>query len=124
MSVLDMYNDFRVKFPEITKKADEEHIISWGEIDPDFAYSWFESLAKAINQKMHKGAPAKEYKDVFEFLRKQYLFGDDKVKDCIDVSFTENLFWQVQPSKAKNYWLLFPDLLKDLYVNFHRRKPC
>lgn len=115
MSVLNMYDDFRVKFPAITKKADEEHIKCWEVIDPEFAYAWFESLAKAINQDMHKGVAAQQYKDVFEFLRKQYLFGDNKVKDCIDVSFTENLFWQVQSSNAEHYWLLLPDLLKDLY---------
>lgn len=69
MSVLNMYNDFRVKFPEITKKADEEHIKCWDEINPDFAYSWFESLANAINQEMNKGVDAQEYKKVFELLK-------------------------------------------------------
>jgi len=124
MNVLDMYNEFRAKFPEITEKADAEHVKNWDEIDPEFAYSWFESLANAINQDMHKGVDAQVYKEVFDFLKTQYLLGDVKTKDCIDVSFTENMFWRVQPEKAKNYWLLFPDALKELYVNFHHREPA
>jgi len=49
MSVLNMY--------------DEEHIKYWDELISDFAYAWFESLAKAINQEMNKGVDAQEYKE-------------------------------------------------------------
>lgn len=124
MSVLDLYEECRKTFPEITQKADVEHIQQWGELSKEFAYSWFENLANAINREMLNEIPAKEYKDLFEFMRSQFMFGEEKVKNCIDVAFTENLFWNVPKDKANDYWVLFPDILKDLYVNFHHRKPA
>ncbi len=124
MTVLDLYSEVRKRFPEIAQKADEEHMRVWDEIDPDFAYSWFESISNALNSEMQKGVDANKYKELFEYFKSQYLLGDDKVKDCIDVSFTENLFWDVKPEKAKSYWVIFPDLLKELYVKFHRHTPA
>ena len=124
MSVLEMYNEFRSEFPNIATKADEIHIKFWGSLDPEYTYSWFESLAKALNREMHNREEATTYTAVCEYFRKAYLFGDDEAKNCIDVSFTENLFWRVEPEKAKGYWSIFPDLLKDLYVNFHNRPPA
>ncbi len=124
MSVLKLCNECREEFPDIAEKADIEHVRVWGEVDPEFAYSWFESLANALNREMLNEVDAGNYKDLFEFIRSSFLFGDEKVKDCIDVSFTENLFWKVPPSKAQMYWALLPSVLKDLYVNFHHRKPA
>ena len=40
MTLLEFYNETRQKFPEVTEKADKEHIRLWGEVDPKFAYSW------------------------------------------------------------------------------------
>lgn len=124
MSVLKMYSEFRTEFPNIATKADEIHIEFWGSLDPEYTYSWFESLAKALNREMRNGVEATTYKGVFEYFRKAYLFGGDEAKNCIDVSFTENLFWRVQPEKAIEYWSILPDLLKGLYVNFHNRTPA
>lgn len=124
MSVLDMYSEFRGKFTEITKRADIEHMRIWGEVKSEFAYSWFESLANALNREMLNEVEARIYKDVFEYFRSKFLFGNDEIKNCIEVSFVENLFWSVPPEKAKGYWDIFPDLLKDLYVQFHRRAPA
>ena len=123
MSVLEIYNEFRAKFPGVTKKADEEHIRIWGEIDLKFAYSWFESLAKALNAQMIEGAPVATYKPAFEFIRSKYINGDGAIKNCIDVAFVENLFWQVPPEKAEPYWNALPDILKELYTEFHKSKP-
>ncbi len=123
MGVLNLYNECRRIFPVPSEKADREHIRLWGEVDSEFAYSWFESLANALNREMLNEVDARHYKELCEYLGAQFLSGDDKVKDCIDVAFTENLFWQVPASKAKNYWATLPKVLKDLYVGFHRRKP-
>lgn len=123
MTLLEMYDEFRTQFPEITKVADDIHIQAWGSLDPEYSFSWFESLSNALNQEMNSGVDASRYAGLFEYFRKQYLLGDDEVKKCIDASFTENLFWQVKPEKAKSYWQLLPDILKTLYVNFHGRPP-
>ncbi len=61
MPVLAFYNETRERFPELTAKADWEHIKYWGELDQEFAYSWFESLAKALNEEMSRNIPAKKY---------------------------------------------------------------
>jgi hypothetical protein len=124
MSVLDLYEEFRVTFPDITVKADSIHIKQWGDIDPDFAYSWFESLANAINGEMRKSVNVQKYSVVFEFFRKKYLFEGGDVKNCIDVSFIENLFWQVNPESSKSYWEALPEVLKGLYIGFHSRVPA
>ena len=123
MSVKEMYMEFRSTFPEITAKADKVHVQFWGDLDPEFSYSWFESLAKAINNDMENAVNVKRYLDVFEFLRRKFLFGNAKEKDCIDVAFTENMFWKIAPDKAKPYWVKFPPLLQDLYVKFHGNPP-
>ncbi len=121
--VLAMYEECRRQFPELTQKVDKEHIKQWDEVDPAFAYSWFESLANTINREMHDQINAKHYLPLFNYFRTQFLFGEDTVKNCIDVCFCENLFWQVPADKAQPYWRVFPDVLKQLYTNFHNRTP-
>lgn len=120
MNVLEFYNLVREKYPNITEKADKEHIRIWGEIDTDFAYSWFESLANAINKEMVAGVKANEYLDLFTFIDSHFQIGDDELKDCIDVAFTENLFWEVPVKQKEPFWNILPERLKELYINFHQ----
>ncbi len=123
ISVISMYNEFRVVFPELTEKVDKQHFRLWGDIEAEFTHSWFESLANSLNDEMSKGAPVKNYIAVYEFIRKQYHSGDTEIKNCVDVCFTENLFWQVDAKKAEPYWNALPEILKQLYIAFHRSKP-
>ena len=123
MSVLDFYNATREKFPEITKKADIKHIEMWDEVDPEFAYSWFESLANALNSEMVSGTDAIKYKALFAYIGANFSEGDNEVKNCIDVSFTENLFWKIPAANAKPYWETLPLNLRELYINFHGKEP-
>ncbi|MFC6635470.1 hypothetical protein [Microbulbifer taiwanensis] len=76
MTVIDIYNEFRDKFSEVTVKADEVHILEWDEVDSDLAYAWFESLAKALNLEMARGSPVDIYIPVFKFMHNKYLSGD------------------------------------------------
>jgi len=125
MSVSELYHSFRKEFPEVTLKADKLYLDSWDGIvgDDTSAHIWFASLADALNKEMDKGVSANTYKGLFEFIQIQYLHGSIGVKECIDVSFTENLFWQVAKDKTQKYWLILPDALKELYVTFHGVKP-
>jgi len=123
MSVPNLYNKFREKFPGPTSKADKIHIERWGGIDPEIAYLWFEDLAAAFNREMELSVDVIEYAESFEYLSEVYEIGDEKEKDCIDVSFVENLFWNVPSSKAKPYWNVLPVNLKNLYMDFHRKSP-
>lgn len=124
MALKNLYNNFRAEFPEITRLTDLEHIQEWDTVEPEMAFSWFESLARFINREMSMGASVKPYIPVFEFLRRGYMLGSDDEKKCIDVSFVENLFWDVDKDKRASYWRAFPDVFKELYVSFHGREPA
>ncbi len=123
MPVLDFYYKTREKYPAITEKADREHIRNWHSLDLEFAYSWFESLANALNKEMSRGVAPKKYAGLFRHMSASFNNGDEEVRNCIDVAFTENLFWQVTSERAESYWELLPSNLKELYVNFHHQNP-
>ena len=124
MDVLTMYNDFRKSFPKLTECADKEHVRLCWEVDPEFAYTWFQSLANVINYEMNKSVQSSEYKPVFDFILNRFNSGSEDEQSCIDVSFVENLFWKVPPEKAKPYWDILPEALKELYVDFHHSEPA
>jgi len=122
-TVLDLYNGVRTSFPGITAKADKIHVEYWGAADPESAYVWFESLARAMNQEMEDEVPYKSHAALFDFVVKAIMKGKPQLVDCVDTSFVENLFWKVPRDKAKKYWSPLPSQLKELYVRFHRRTP-
>lgn len=123
-SLLQFYRATRERFPLIVKLADKQHVADGWDLNDEFAYSWFQSLANLLNANMRKEAGLDICEMVFEYMRQQYLDGSPEVRNCIDVSFVENLFWQVSSKKAKSYWLNMPDVLKDLYLGFHAKPPC
>ncbi len=123
MSVLEMYHDFRKRFPELIQAVDAKHIKIWDSIDDDTAYSWFESLAGAINDQMGEEKQAADLALVLSFFEEKFRESDKEVKNCIDVSLVENLFWQVKPKSAAAVWPVLPESLQQLYVNFHGRPP-
>nr|WP_144407657.1 hypothetical protein [Gynuella sunshinyii] len=96
----------------------------WADYDEKFySYTWFEALANAINGEMQKSTDPIKYVDLFDFIRYSYLTGTDDIKQTVDVAFVENLFWLISADKARPYWSVLPETLKDLYVKFHRRTP-
>ena len=123
MPVAVLYNNVRKSFPDITEKADAIHMQLWDTVDSDSAYSWFESLAKALNSEMAREEPENTYSQLVEYLAKEYERGDREVQDCIDVAFVENLFWDVMPNKLEPFWRKFPETLKNLYVAFYKATP-
>ena len=123
MPVIDLYHLARETLAEIVPQADREHIRIFGEVDEEFAYSWFESLAKAVNRRMVKGEPPLKNSYIFRLMSVQYSQGDDEVRKCIDTAFTENLFWEVPAEKVAPYWQVLPTNLKELYIGFHHRTP-
>ncbi|WP_370977854.1 hypothetical protein [Agaribacterium sp. ZY112] len=124
MLLLEMYEEFRIEFPDIIAKADSIHVKQWGSLDPDYAYSWFESLANALSGEMRKGITPTHCRGFFEYFRKKYLFEGDDIKNFIDVAFAENLFWQVSKEKSVPYWKQLPDTIKSLYKDFHGKAPA
>ena len=123
MPVIDLYYLARERLAEIVSRADREHIRIWDKVDEEFAYVWFESLAKAVNKMMIKGESPLKHSYIFRFMSTHYNQGDKAVKNCIDAAFTENLFWEVPAEKAEPYWRILPTNLKELYIGFHHRTP-
>jgi hypothetical protein len=120
---VDLYNAVRDRYPEISEAADRAHAKTWGEPDPEFAYSWFESLANTLNSSMNKDINANSYMKLFSFFNQTLQGCAPEIKNCIDVAFVENLFWQVPSNKAEPYWAKLPASLKELYIGFHNRTP-
>ena len=122
MDMNDFYFKIRNNFPEIAEAADADFVRKFDELDHEMNSLWFESLANSINSDMNNGISPQKYKTLFEFMRKSYLSESDEIKNCIDSSFIENLFWQVSKEKASAYWKALPDNLKELYVSFHSKQ--
>lgn len=123
-SIRQLYIQTRERFPGIVEKTDKEHLKAGWELDDEDAYMWFHSLADMLNEEMRTQMSAEVAGTVFDFMSDQFLIGTRDVRNCIDVSFVENLFWEVSPQKALAYWLRMPDLLKNLYLGFHSKPPC
>jgi hypothetical protein len=123
-SLLQFYKETRERFPGIAEKTDREHLKAGWELCDEYAYMWFHSLADMLNEEMRKQTSVDDAGTVFDFMRDQFLIRTAAVRTCIDVSFVENLFWEVSPEKAHIYWLRMPDLLKSLYLGFHSKPPC
>ena len=115
----------REKYPAISKKADIEYDKYWNSIvKMEFSsYSWFESLANALNLEMKKKASVESHIELLEFISSQFSVGIEEVRNAIDVAFVENLFWQVSATEAKPYWQVLPNNLRNLYVGFHSHTP-
>jgi len=113
------------KYPAIAGRADVEYERLWGDFTDSeyYSYSWFEALANALNEEMKQGIPASEYSNLFSTISANFEKGDENIRQCIDVAFVENLFWQVPGGKASSYWATLPEILKELYVDFHHRTP-
>jgi hypothetical protein len=114
----------REQFPALAEKADRLYFKYWHEQpSEEGAYSWFESVANALNEEMRRDACLAECAGFFNFVARTLSAASDEVKQCIDVSFVENLFWRVPPAKATAYWKILPPPLKALYLGFHAQPP-
>jgi len=122
-TAVELRDAVKSRFPVIAAQADVMHIKQWDSLDPQFAYSWFESLAKALNAEMLVSVDYKTHAPLFNFISTLLSACSKEVFTCIDVAFVENLFWQVSGAKAMFYWQDLPDPLKELYIGFHGRPP-
>ena len=110
------------KFPLIAVAADRRHEQYWGDAPPEGAYSWFESLANALNDEMRGRVPPTVHLPLMQHLEGA-LNSSQEVFRCMDVAFVENLFWQVGGERAASYWELMPVRLRELYLGFHSHPP-
>ena len=119
-----LYSDICEKFPVLAEKANKEYMRRFGELESVMEFQWYVDLAEAINIEMKKGVEPEIFSDIFEFFRTRYINGDNEIRYWVDVSIVENLFWKVPPEMAKPYWDVFPNELKELYIDFHYDPPA
>lgn len=122
-TAIELYGAVRAKFPAISAQADLLHVRRFGELSPTYAYSWFESLADALNEHMRADTPVQQHLPLFRYLNGVFFGAGPQVRACIDVAFVENLFWQVPHRECQPYWQQLPENLRQMYRNFHRREP-
>jgi hypothetical protein len=122
-TVLDLYDALRSAMPGAFDDADRLHMQNLGSLSPEYTYSWFESLAAALNQGMARQDRMDRYSGVVAFMAGALKTASAEVRNCIDVAFVENLFWQVPAAKASGYWAQLPQPLRELYLAFHGRAP-
>lgn len=123
MTLPELYNSVRERFPLISQKADGLHIQLWGPPEAGSPYVWFESLANAINLEIAAEVDPADYKALLNFLDKALASGSAELRDCLDVSFMENLFWRVACVKARPYWEVTPKRLREFHVALHGKGP-
>ncbi|KQV94560.1 hypothetical protein [Rhizobacter sp. Root1221] len=122
--VVALYQSVKEKFPALSVRADAFHKTRWEDmLDIGAEYAWFEALADALNDEMRRGIPYQTHKALFEYIAGAYTAGSTAVKQCIDVSFVENLFWQIPSERCAPYWKAVPSAIKELYLDFHHREP-
>jgi hypothetical protein len=122
-TAIELRDAVKGDFPEIAAQADVVHIKQWDSLDPQFAYSWFESLAKVLNAEMLSAVEYETHAPLFNFINSTLSSCGEEVFKCIDVALVENLFWRVPSAKAEPYWQGLPNPLKKLYTGFHGRTP-
>ncbi|WP_426341068.1 DUF7674 family protein [Pseudoduganella sp. S-14] len=118
------YLAVRERFPTLAQKTDRKYLKDWGEQPSEQdAYGWFQFVANTLNDEMRREAYLPESAEAFLFIAHVFASASEEVRRCIDVSFVENLFWQVPPAKAAAYWKKLPLQLQALYVDFHSKPP-
>ena len=123
MTLPELYNSVRERFPTISQKADGLHVQLWGPPEAGSPYVWSESLANAINLEMATEVDPADYKALLNFLDGALASGSAELRDCLDVSFMENLFWRVACVKARPYWEVTPKRLREFHVALHGKGP-
>lgn len=85
--------------------------------DPDgeFYYLWVEAFADTTNQLIRE-RNEQEFQKHLVFFSKQLDRGNDLIKKCIDVSYVENLMWNLENKDKKWAWPQIPKNLKRLYL--------
>lgn len=123
MNTFTLVKDVQTKFPELAASANQEHIYKFKDEDFDLDSLWFESFANSVNRAMSSENGLETCRLVFNYFSEVYEKEDSEIRNCIDVSFVENLFWNVSSENSEICWQYLPENLKHLYLGFHGRAP-
>jgi len=123
MKKITLIKNVQTKFPELAALANQEHIYKFRDEEFELESLWFESFANSVNRAMSSENGIEACKSVFNYFGEAFEKEDQEIRNCIDVSFVENLFWKVSSEKCEIYWKYLPENLKHSYIGFHGKVP-
>lgn len=123
MDIKNMYDEFREQYPKLAEVVDIRHTEIWDSVGHETMFLWFETLSGALNDLMGIPEHQPQFDSIFQFFEKKFRTGDERVKNCIEVSLIENLFWEVRPENTGPVWAVLPKSLQQQYINFHGQPP-
>ena len=121
----EMKNFYKLVTSEFTldaKQADKVYRELGFDKEDKAYYIWFECFAEVTNMLMKENDKDNVLKH-FSFFTSYLNNGTDVIKNCIDVSYIENLFWKVDKETSELFWPLLPKQMQELYIDFHGLKP-
>ena len=104
----------RQMLPNAAAKTDQIMIGRGFELEEEAHYLWIEALADVSNSLIRE-KNENEFKKHMDYFSVQYDQGSESVKNCIDVSYVENLMWDLKAEDKKWALPLIPDNLMKLY---------
>ena len=105
----------RKALPNAAEKTDAIMHERGFESDQEAEYLWVEALADVTNMYVHQ-RNQHEVGEQLRFFSEQFDLGTDTVKNCIDVSYVENLMWNLNVEDKKWVWLQIPENLQRLHI--------
>lgn len=113
--IRDFLRAIRLALPDAAVRTDEimcEHGLDSHE---NAEYLWVEALADVTNRQIRQRNQKKVTTQLL-FLSEQFEHGTDTVKNCIEVSYVENLMWNLNSEDKKWAWPQIPENFQRLYI--------
>lgn len=77
--------------------------------------TWIDALADTTNDAAReKDATAVQKQAVY--MSEEYRKGSQSIRYAVEVSYAENLMWNLSDEESRWAWALYPQVIKDLYV--------
>ena len=111
-AVLALIHAVTARFPDEARLA-SERLASKG-YDPDAWHFWFEEFAQITTEAIRRRDETQTRAHLM-FMSDQLHIAGPEVFEAIDVSYTENLMWDLGAAQKKWGWTLVPENLRALY---------
>jgi len=105
----------RKELPLESDLTDQKMLERGFDLEDELHHLWVEQLADVTNEFLRQKNFEEATKQL-NFFASSYNSGNYHVKNCIDVSYAENLMWNLEPKDKKQAWLVIPRELKALYI--------
>ncbi len=113
--ISDFVGLIRSQFPLASTRTDQLMVERGFEIENDLFYLWIEALADVTNEFIQQKSES-EIRCLFAFFSRRFDTENEKIKNCIEVSYVENLMFDAGNADAEWAWPYLPENLKRLYV--------